>query len=780
MKVKFTKCIAICISFYLLTFTAKAQCPTIDFAMINSCASNSSGNEGVNEFLIFTTTATANASAYTLYYGSSSPVTSGSNASNIMAGTNARTKNGTGTITSASCPTSLNFVTTPSTSIPSGSRVIFIPSDFDQSYDFSNLCNGSPIYVVYIDIYAASAPSPVWNPGGSFANSPSAPRYVQVTNGGNNCTSNIRSFNNGWPANTDGNFVSWNSSGVATYGNNGCTFNAAPTITPSPITSVCLGSSSVSMPFTTTGTPDKYSITWNSATLAAGFINITNTTLPSSPLSISIPSAAVAGNYTGSLIVTNTTSGLSSIAQDISFTIKAIPAAPSVTTPISYCQNATSSVLTATGSGLLWYTNPTGGSGNTTSPTPSTGTTGTSNYYVSQTVNGCESPRATITVNIKAKSTSMTNASICSGSSYLFNGTTYTTAGTYTATLTNAAGCDSIATLVLTIKQKTNSTTNASICTGGSYLFNGTTYTTAGTYTATLTNAVGCDSIATLVLNIKQKTSSTTNAGICTGGSYLFNGTTYTTAGTYTTTLTNAVGCDSIATLVLTIKQKTSSTTNASICKGNNYLFNGTTYTIAGTYTATLTNAVGCDSLATLNLSLNPFKITLTATPIPATYGSPFTAQISSTSTITGSIWQPANLFVNNISSQTITAPDTAFLLKVIGISPEGCRDTANQNITVKIENDIVYIPNALIANSNANVDISSVKVYGNTVKTAVMMVYDQWGKMIFQSNNANIKGWDGTSNGKLQPAGVYIYTVKITFLNDKTTVKSGSINLIR
>jgi gliding motility-associated-like protein len=60
------------------------------------------------------------------------------------------------------------------------------------------------------------------------------------------------------------------------------------------------------------------------------------------------------------------------------------------------------------------------------------------------------------------------------------------------------------------------------------------------------------------------------------------------------------------------------------------------------------------------------------------------------------------------------------------------------------------------------------------------MMVYDQWGKMIFQSNNANIKGWDGTSNGKLQPAGVYIYTVKITFLNDKTTVKSGSINLIR
>jgi len=223
---------------------------------------------------------------------------------------------------------------------------------------------------------------------------------------------------------------------------------------------------------------------------------------------------------------------------------------------------------------------------------------------------GCDSI-ATLVLTIKATSSSTTNASICNGSSYTFNGKSYTTAGTYTATLTNAVGCDSIATLVLTIKAISSSTTNASICNGSSYIFNGKTYTTAGTYTSTLTNAVGCDSVATLVLTVKATSTSTTNASICNGSSYTFNGKTYTTAGTYSATLTNAVGCDSIATLVLTVKATSTSTTNASICNGNSYTFNGKTYTTAGTYTATLTNAVGCDSIATLILTV---KATSTST----------------------------------------------------------------------------------------------------------------------------------------------------------------------
>ncbi len=96
----------------------------------------------------------------------------------------------------------------------------------------------------------------------------------------------------------------------------------------------------------------------------------------------------------------------------------------------------------------------------------------------------------------------ISNVSKCS--SYSFNNQIYTTSGTYMITLpnANAAGCDSVITLNLIIKQPTFSTINVTNC--GSYTLNGSTYTSTGQYTQTLIsgNAVGCDSTITLNLNI--------------------------------------------------------------------------------------------------------------------------------------------------------------------------------------------------------------------------------------------------------------------------------------
>ncbi|MBU3682341.1 MAG: lamin tail domain-containing protein, partial [Flavobacterium sp.] len=81
-----------------------------------------------------------------------------------------------------------------------------------------------------------------------------------------------------------------------------------------------------------------------------------------------------------------------------------LPAPPTVTTPVNYCQNATATALTATalpGAILNWYgTNPTGGTASSTAPTPSTTSLGTTTYYVSQTVGGCESLRSAIVVTV--------------------------------------------------------------------------------------------------------------------------------------------------------------------------------------------------------------------------------------------------------------------------------------------------------------------------------------------------------------------------------------------
>ncbi|MCX6218221.1 MAG: hypothetical protein NT073_27515, partial [Spirosoma sp.] len=96
--------------------------------------------------------------------------------------------------------------------------------------------------------------------------------------------------------------------------------------------------------------------------------------------------------------------GCESDRTSITFTVVALPAAPAVSpTPVTYCQDVTAVPLVATatpGGTLNWYDVATGGT-SVASLIPSTAAS--ANYYVSQTVNGCEGPRATINVIINAK-----------------------------------------------------------------------------------------------------------------------------------------------------------------------------------------------------------------------------------------------------------------------------------------------------------------------------------------------------------------------------------------
>lgn len=227
----------------------------------------------------------------------------------------------------------------------------------------------------------------------------------------------------------------------------------------------------------------------------------------------------------------------------------------------------------------------------------------TSGTYTQTLTNavGCDSI-ATLALTIKPTSASSTPVTACSSYTWT-NGTTYNTSGTYTQTLTNAVGCDSIATLVLTINQPTSSSTPVTACSSYTWT-NGTTYVASGTYTQTLTNALGCDSIATLVLTINQPTSSSTPVTACDSYTWT-NGTTYVASGTYTQTLVNSVGCDSIATLVLTINNSTTGTDVITACDSYTWI-DGVNYTTSNsTATFTLTNAAGCDSIVTLNLTIN-------------------------------------------------------------------------------------------------------------------------------------------------------------------------------
>ncbi len=457
-------------------------------------------------------------------------------------------------------------------------------------------------------------------------------------------------------------------------------------------------------------------------------------------------------------------------------------------------------------------------------------------YTVTYTLNGTAyTCPYTTSVTINASSTSSNMASICQGGSYTFNGTTYTTAGTYTAKLTNSKGCDSVATLVLSVKQPTSSTTSITICPAGlpytwngqsyaaagtflvhltnndgcdsaatlvlsvtptltsttnisvcslPYNWNGTAYTAVGTYTFKTNSSAGCDSIATLVLSLKAGTSSTTNMSICPSSlPYTWNGATYSTIGTYIAHLTNSEGCDSAATLVLSLKAGTTSTTPVSICANSfPYTWNGIAYNTAGTYTIHLTNSIGCDSAATLVLSVTP-KASVDAITGPSAVE--LHQSIDLDDATTGGVWSitPTTVAtIDNNGKVTGVALGTATVSYTIPSATCGS-DTAYHTITVSSQE--VFIPNLFSPNGDKNGnDVFYVRGIGAAYSNVSLTIFDSWGNKIFDAPNGKLNdatvGWKGDYKNKPQPPGAYVYVVKLTLPTGGTVTKKGIINLIR
>jgi len=150
----------------------------------------------------------------------------------------------------------------------------------------------------------------------------------------------------------------------------------------------------------------------------------------------------------------------------------------------------------------------------------------------------------------------------------------------------------------------------------------GITYTNSNnSATVTLINQNGCDSIVTLDLTINNPSFSNTAITAC--DSYSWNGTNYSSSGTYTWTTTNAQGCDSIATLNLTINNTTFATDVISACQSYTWI-DGITYTNSNnSATVTLINQNGCDSIVTLDLTISSIdnSIILNGTTINAISG---------------------------------------------------------------------------------------------------------------------------------------------------------------
>lgn len=181
----------------------------------------------------------------------------------------------------------------------------------------------------------------------------------------------------------------------------------------------------------------------------------------------------------------------------------------------------------------------------------------------------------------------------------------------------------------------TSNTINEAACL--TYTLNSQTYTSTGTYTQILTNAAGCDSVLTINLRISNISSSVSSqtAVSCFGGnngsaailalggivpySYSWTpsgGTNATginlTASTYTCTITDSIGC--VKTQVLTITQPSALSASASVITNASCTNDGSASVIAsgGTspYSYLWSNSVTLQNVT--GLISGPYSITVT------------------------------------------------------------------------------------------------------------------------------------------------------------------------
>ena len=358
---------------------------------------------------------------------------------------------------------------------------------------------------------------------------------------------------------------------------------------------------------------------------------------------------------------------------------------------------------------------------------------------------GCDSV-VTLDLTILNSNTGVDVQSHCDSYTWI-DGNTYTSSNnTATHTLTNAAGCDSIITLNLTILN-TSGVDIQSHCDSYTWI-DGNTYTSSNnTATVTLVNDAGCDSVVTLDLTILNSTTGVDVQIHCDSYTWI-DGNTYTSSNnTATVTLVNDAGCDSVVTLDLTILNSTTGVDVQSHCDSYTWI-DGNTYTSSNnTATVTLVNDAGCDSVITLNLIITTTK----------------TVNVFAESCISYT-WEINNINYSQSGVYSVSFSDN-----------NNCDSTLVLNLS--IIDDLFYIPSSFSPNSDEKNDFFNL-VTEQPFTNYELHIFNNWGELIFSSNNIS-NGWNGTYMGRNCQSGIYAYRIKF-LCSSKEIVKTGTFTLIR
>lgn len=145
--------------------------------------------------------------------------------------------------------------------------------------------------------------------------------------------------------------------------------------------------------------------------------------------------------------------------------------------------------------------------------------------------------------------------------------------------------------------------------------------------------------------------------------------------------------------------------------------------------------------------------------------------------------WSPVD-YLSCVDCLTpVSKPKNSITYTVTATNADGCKATDEVRIQLICKSGLIYIPSAFSPNQDKVNDKFS--IHGDGIKSIHhFIIYDRWGKIIFNRSGINIgdvnSSWDGTLNGQSLPTGNYIYSIQIECEAGDIFDYKGSVLLIR
>lgn len=436
--------------------------------------------------------------------------------------------------------------------------------------------------------------------------------------------------------------------------------------------------------------------------------------------------ATTAGVY--NMTKTNLNGCTDSASTGITVTV-VLPPTVSVSGNSVIC-NGDSTTLTASGANTYTWVNGPAAASNTVMPTADS-----TFWVVGLDATATCSDSAMFMVTVNPTYTIPQNVHLCFGDSVTVGSNTYYSAGVYNDTMSTVNGCDSVYITTVTIDTAVlSSTQSVTICSGDSVVVGSSVYTTAGTYMDSLTSTMGCDSIVTTTVVVTAPVTTSQSVTVCFGDSYTIGSNTYTASGTYSDTLSNVVGCDSVVVTTLTVSPQITSSQTINACNVDTVFVGSSAYTTSGVYIDTLTSINGCDSIVTSNINFGGLSVTVSTT----NFGGTLVASPS------GLNYQWMNCQDNTtIISATMQSytPSANGQFAVIVSDTSGCVDTSScvSVTTVGVEETVAL--NEMSVYPNPNNGLFTVSIPNADYNAMSMEVVSIDGKVIYSDKFSNVSG---------------------------------------